>query len=218
MRKWFVVFYLLFSMFSPAEEEMEAEEERALMEQKLFPLLQEADRIVVYSLYPIDKQYLGPEPGEIEFLVAFKLPGENAAADMSKADRAVAKLARSGKSLLGRYPILGKATVSNPAEIQAFLKELRDSMRTFNEQGDRTAGCFYPRHSVLLVKGDRRLRFSICFECGKSYVDGVPGDESDTVHGFRHFAEPFEKLLNLKLDAVKAVRAPYDQHPPAGAK
>ncbi len=75
--------------------------------------------------------------------------------------------------------------------------------------------CHDPRHGILIVKGEKRLWFSICFSCGNSNLRGAPKPASDA---FNYFKAGFQDYLEGWLDAAGAARMPYKEHPVKPAK
>jgi hypothetical protein len=188
-------------------------EQKALMEKHLFPLLQEADRVVIYSLYPVPKENLKKEIDGGELVIAFDIHDEKDEALLDPADRAVAKLARTAETFQG-YPVLGKADIKEVEDRLKVLKEIRTSMTPWEDSLD----CHDPRHGILIVKGEQKLRFSICFACSNSSLRGPPESAADAVMVFNHFRAGFKDYLEAWLDAAGAPRVPYKEHPVKPAK
>jgi hypothetical protein len=188
-------------------------EQQALMEKQLFPLLQEADQVVIYSLYPIQKKSLKKAVDTPELMTAFGLYDEKDVATLDPADRAAAEFARKAETFEG-YPVLGKVDIKEAEDRLKILKEIRMSMLPWQDSED----CHEPRHGILIVKGSQRLRFSICFSCSNSYLIGAPASAADAVKVFSHFRSGFRDHLEGWLDTVGAARMPFKLHPVKPAK
>jgi len=210
LSKWFAVFLLGISLVSAPAQAEAAGQERVLVEKHLFPLLKDADRVVIYSLYPFSKEDLEKEPDAMELRTAFQLaPGE--AATLSERQKAVAELARKADTVEG-IPILGQVELKKAKEIEDLLSATRSAMRTWEElpeEGD----CHYPRHGLLVEKGGVKFFFSICLECGNTLLKGAPAEASKAVEAFHHFDRKFQENLNARLDAKGIPRFPYAKSP-----
>jgi hypothetical protein len=210
------VVLLLVSGLAFAEEsplDLPREKQQALMETHLFPLLQEADQIVIYSLYPVPKKSLEKQIGSWELVTAFGVYDETQAAKLHPADKAVAAFARTAETFEG-YPILGKVEIQKEEERRKFLGEVRAKMTPWEDSED----CHDPRHGILIKKGATILRFTICFECGNSYLRGAPDSAEDAVMVFNHFGGDFDDYLEAWMDSAKLPRRPYSEHPVKHAK
>lgn len=191
-------------------------EQRKLLEQQIFPLLAEADRVVIYSLYPVKRERLKADPDRTELRVAFQAFDEKAAAQLTAADRQVIAFARKAPTFEG-YPILGKAVITKPDEVHELLSGVRGSMLS-SAENEGEADCHDPRHAVLVVKGQQRLRFSICFACGNSYLRGAPEPATDGVKVFHHFKSSLREVLEAKFVERGVAHAPYAENPLKVAK
>lgn len=60
------------------------------------------------------------------------------------------------------FPVLGKVDVKDP-------EKRKEILTAFQEGIDRSDGtmnkCFWPRHGIRVVKGQRTIDYVICFEC-----------------------------------------------------
>jgi hypothetical protein len=181
----------------------ETKRARATMEKQLFPLLQEADEVVLYSLYPLHR----------ENLRGWVLPAE----DEVSAEKRVLALALKAEDF-EHYPILGKVEIKGEGEPAKLLDELRAAMLT-TEESRMVGMCFEPRHGILVRKGEQRLRFVNCFHCKRTHLLGLPEEvEKSAGEVFMHFKGEFEANLNSRLDAAKVVRSPPREEPPAAGK
>jgi hypothetical protein len=214
-----LAFLLLLGLPCAAQEAnpAKAKEERVVMEKELFPLLKEADEVVLYSLYPIGKESLAAEPDENERRVVFGLGKPEGPKEPSEVDKKVAALARQAEVFEG-YPVLGKVEIKGAKEIQKVLSEIRAEMVTDEEDGGKQAECFDPRHGILVLKGDRRIVFKICFSCGNSYLSGVPDTAQAGAKAFNDFKKEFAVVLNARFKAAGLIYAPYKDHPPKDGK
>lgn len=208
--KWFAVFSLLAFTVSAAAEAGAAGQERVLVEEHLFPLLKDADRVVIYSLYPISKENLEKEPDAMELQIAFQ-SADKEAATLSKRQKEVAALARKAETVEG-IPILGLVELKEAKEIGELLAAARAAMRTWEELSEEE-DCHYPRHGLLVEKGGMKLFFSICFECGNTFLKGAPAEASKAVEAFHHFDHKFQESLDARLDARGVPRFPYGKNP-----
>lgn len=168
------------------------------MEQHLFPFLMEADRIEILAIYPLPKKYLKEQPDQYELSVVFGLRGDNTLKKMTEADREMAALARKAPVLEG-YPMLGKVTVIEPEAIKALLGEMRGLATAWNDGEVEESDCHDPRHAVRVTKGGRTLHFSICFECGNTYISGLPEEAKLGEAGFHHFKDELRVALEKRL-------------------
>lgn len=191
-------------------------EQRKLLEQQIFPLLGEADRVVIYSLYPVKREELEVNPDRMELAVVFEVRDKKAELALTAADRQVITFARKAPTFEG-YPILGKAVVEKPDEVRELLSDVRGSMLS-SAENEGESDCHDPRHAILVVKGEQRLRFSVCFACGNSYLRGAPESATDAVKVFHHFKESFREVLEEKFVEQRVAHAPYANHPLKVAK
>lgn len=192
------------------------QEQRKLLEQQLFPLLAEADRVVVYSLYPVKREELEVNPDRMELAVVFEVRDKKAELALTAADRQVITFARKAPTFEG-YPILGKAVVEKPDEVRELLSGVRGSMLS-SAENEGESDCHDPRHAILVVKGEQRLRFSVCFACGNSYLRGAPESATDAMMVFHHFKESFREVLEEKFVEQRVAHVPYAKHPLKVAK
>lgn len=179
------------------------------MEKHLFPLLMEADRIEILAVYPLAKKYMEEQPDPYELNVVFGLRGDDALKKMTDADRKMAALARKAPVVEG-YPVLGKVTVAEPDEINALLAEVRGMAIARDDDGVEEADCHDPRHAVRITKGDLTLHFSICFDCGNTYIRGLPEEAKPGAAGFQHFKDGLRDILEKRLaeKGVTFLKAP----------
>lgn len=191
--------------------DLPVKEQRKLLEQKLFPLLAEADRVVIYSLYPVKRERLKADPDRLELVVAFQVQDEKAAAALTDADRQVMAFARKAPTFEG-FPILGKAVMKQPDEIRGFLTSVCGAMLA-SAENEGEADCHDPRHAILVVKGEQRLRFSVCFACGNSYLRGAPESAADAVKVFHHFKSSLRDAFEAKFVEQGVPHAPYAKNP-----
>jgi hypothetical protein len=192
------------------EETEKFKEERALVEKQLFPLLQEADEVVLYSLFPLPKEMLTGAKTVANNIIAFEGGDQNA--ELSETEKQVADLVMKGDHFHG-YPILGKVEITVPAERVKMLGDLRAAIRTKEES--RSHGmCFTPRHGVLVRKGEQRLSFVICFECKRVLAEGLPEAAKEAEEVLKRFDESLKAILNSRFDATGVTRSPYKDHPP----
>lgn len=198
----------------------EAKKQRQLMERDLFPLMQQADRVVIYSLYPIAKKHLEKEPDDLELAIAFGInrDKDGAKLELEKVEQEIAELARSAP-LFNGFPVLSTVTVElKPAsEVAGLLETIQKSMLTAKEDLSEE-DCFNPRHGLLLESGERRLMFTICFECGNTVLTCYPDAVKEGARAFGDFSEEFEKYLNGRFKAAGVTFAPYKDNPPKLAK
>jgi hypothetical protein len=206
-----LAFGLAFAQESPLD--LPKEKQQALMETHLFPLLEEADQIVIYSLYPVRKKDLGKEIGVLELSTAFGFYEEAQVARLNAADKDVATFARIAETFEG-YPVLGKMEIGKKEDRPKFLAEVRAKMTPWEDSED----CHDPRHGILIRKGTTILRFTICFECGNSSLRGAPDSAKDAVMVFNHFGGDFHKYLEAWMDSARLPRRPYSEHPVKPAK
>ena len=171
---------------------------RAEMEKHLFPLLMEADRIEILAVYPVPKELIKEQPNEYELSVVFGLYGDDAQKKMTDADRKMAALARKAPEVEG-YPVLGKVAVTEPEEIKALLGEMRGMATAWDDGEPEESECHDPRHALRVTKGDRTLHFSICFDCGNTYISGLPEEAKPGASGFHHFKDELRAVLEKRL-------------------
>lgn len=188
----------------------EAKAERAAMEKQFFPLLQQADEMVIYSLFPLPKAMLTSAESVANNLIAYERDDRNA--ELSDPEKQVVNLVMKGELLHG-YPVLGKIEIKTPEDRVTVLGELRGAMRTREES--RSVGmCFTPRHGVMVRKGEQRLSFVICFECKRVLVEGLPEAEREAGEVLKRFDEGLRAIFNSRFDAAGVTRSPYKDHPP----
>ena len=196
--------------------EAKAKEERAAMEKQLFPLLQEADELVLYSLYPVDKEFLEKEPDEDELGAAFGVGRVEGVVAPNEVDKKVAALARKAELFEG-YPILGKEEIKDPTQRGKVLAAIRAAMET-DQEDPGSEDCFEPRHGILVGKGGTSLRFTICFGCSDTCLNGAPESAQAGAKAFNHFKSDFAAFLNARFKAAGLVHPPYRDHPPKEGK
>jgi hypothetical protein len=168
------------------------------MEKHLFPLLMEADRIEILAVYPVPKEYMNEQPDKYELSVVFGLYGDDVQKKMTDADRIMAGLARKAPVVEG-YPELGKVTLTEPDEIKALLGEMRSMAIASDDDEVEESDCHDPRHALRITKGDRTLHFSICFDCGNTYMRGLPEEAKPGANGFHHFKDELRDILEKRL-------------------
>lgn len=171
---------------------------RAEMEKHLFPLLMEADRIEILALYPVAKKYMEEPPDRYELIVVFGLQGDDAHKKMTEADKKMAALARKSPVVEG-FPVLGKLIVTEPDEVKALLGEMRGAAIASDDDEAADEDCHDPRHALRVIKGDQTLHFSICFDCGNTYISGIPDDAKPGADGFFHFKDELRGVLEKRL-------------------
>lgn len=208
--------FLLPCLVMANPRELPNAEQRKVLEQQIFPLLAEADRLVIYSLYPVKRDRLKVDADRTELRVAFQVIDEKAAAQLTAADREVMAFARTAPTIEG-YPILGKAVLKKEDDIRELLASVRGAMLA-SAENEGEADCHDPRHAILVVKGERRLRFSICFACGNSYLRGAPATAAEGVKVFHHFKSPLRDVLEARFIEQGVAHYPYAKNPLKVAK
>jgi hypothetical protein len=66
------------------------------------------------------------------------------------------------------YQVLGRTVVTDPTARIRLIDELHASMQPWGNRGK--IGCFYPRHGMHLVVGEKIVKLIICFECAQVIV------------------------------------------------
>ncbi len=168
------------------------------MEKYIFPLLMEADRIEILAVYPVAKEYLEEQPDDMELNIVFGLHDNDARKKMTDANRKTVALARTAPVVEG-YPVLGKVSVTEPGEIKTLLSQMRDLAIAWDDDDAGDSDCHDPRHAVRVTKGDRTLHFSICFDCGNTYIRGLPAGAKLGEDGFSHFKDELRDALEEHL-------------------
>lgn len=193
--------------------------QRALVEKHLFPLLADADRVVIYSLYPIAKEYMEKDPDDYELVVALEMEDPGKVAKPDKTEMQVIRFARTAPLFEG-YPVLGKVEIEKrqgAGEMVALLGKVRGSMLTAEEEPTEE-DCFDPRHGMLIESGKTQLKFVICFSCGSTAFTGYPEQAKKGAVAFDNFSDDFEKYLNDRFKAAGVIHAPYKDNPPKAEK
>jgi hypothetical protein len=65
-----------------------------------------------------------------------------------------------------KNPVLGKATISDPAEKACIVNTLFDSFY----DTDLRAACFFPHHGLRAIRRGKVMDLEICFFCGDIYI------------------------------------------------
>lgn len=182
---------------------------RAEMEKHFLPLLMDADKIEILAVYPLAKEYLAAQPDRMELSMVFGLTGEDASKKMTDADKKMAALARNLPVVEG-HPVLGTVTIREPEDIKALLGTLRKMAIASDDDEVEDEDCHDPRHALRITKGNRTLHFSICFDCGNTFLRGVPQEAEKGAQGFHHFKDEFREILEKRLTAqgVTFLKAP----------
>lgn len=102
-----------------------------------------------------------------------------------------------------RFPVLGKAELSNPATRSRVLQALLASVDN-NFEGE--SKCFEPRHALRLGRGTDEVDMVICYYCG--YMIITKGKESESVC----LSSSSKAVLNRVLRRAGVKLAPEDLH------
>lgn len=88
------------------------------------------------------------------------------------------------------YPILGKVELKE----LAVREQLVDAFKS-GSPGDhhKTASCFWPRHAISTISGEKKIDYVICFECIAYRVND--GDDSVSHNITRTPQSQFNKIL-----------------------
>lgn len=72
------------------------------------------------------------------------------------------------------WKVLGKTTVKDPSSREPLLTAL---VKGIGENRDTKSGCFWPRHGIRVVQGDKTIDLAICFQCMYLHIHGIDGAE-----------------------------------------
>ncbi|MCW1925204.1 hypothetical protein OKA05_21775 [Luteolibacter arcticus] len=105
-----------------------------------------------------------------------------------------------------RYPILGRAKVTDAIARKELLTELAKSIRaSIRKDGAVEAFlCFNPRHGIIYTKGDKKLELLICFECES--VHSYDGKQERPVATFSVKSSIGPDVFNAFLDKNRVER------------
>lgn len=218
LANWF--FISLFAVCAVAaedEDEVKKEGERALMEKHLFPLLMEADHVEILSVYPFPKTSMKDEPSSLELITAFQIRHEQADAKLNDTQKKVLALSREAPVVEG-YPVLGKVTISKQEDVKSLLSIIRSNMMALDDEETGEDDCHEPRHALRIIKGEQVIHFSICFDCGNTYLRGTPKSAAAGAEGFRHFKDELKEILEKYFESEGVIYAPYTQKKDEGSK
>ena len=99
------------------------------------------------------------------------------------------------------YPVLGKVEITEAPKLSQLVAALKESI---DEHGGG-AKCFWPRHGVRVLRGNRWVDYVICFQCGNVYEYTSASGSRRKEEGGR---KPLKEILNRYLTDAGVPLAP----------